>query len=379
MDEFNEMLEDWLLSSGIVINDSENENFGGVHAYYDSQNHEYGFLYPEITGYFLSMLRFLHERNPNEKYTSLAKTSGNWIIKISEKYGGIIQGISKDKTKLDLVYSFDTAICAKGLLDCFMITKEEKFFNQGKKLCDWIIDEALESDGTVKPVKNLKNQKFEEDDMYWYKQKGCLHIKTIMPLLQIYQMTKEEKFLNAAELIINTAPLFQNDDGSITLHQKNQTIHLHSLCYTIEGLLFAYGVTKDENLLQICDNAIEWCCQKILDDGSILLWYNSNFQQAKTSYHISQLMRIMLLIDKIQSSNKYSKYIEKLFKFLKTFQAEDNDSRINGGLYEEYYKSLTGWKKRNRINSWGSMFALQGIIWFNERDSLESNWIDFLY
>ena len=155
-------------------------------------------MYPEITGYFLSMLRFLHERKPNEKYTNLARISGNWIIKILEKYGGIIQGISKDKTKLDLIYSFDTAICAKGLLDCFMITKEEKYFNQGKKLFNWIIDEALESDGTVKPVKNLKNQKFEEDSKYWYKHKGCLHIKTIMPLLQIYQMTKDEKFLNAA-------------------------------------------------------------------------------------------------------------------------------------------------------------------------------------
>ena len=90
-------------------------------------------------------------------------------------------------------------------------------------------------------------------------------------------------------------------------------------------------------------------------------------------------MRIMLLSDKIQSKKKYSEYIEKLFKFLNTLQAEDDDSRINGGLYEEYYKSLTGWKKRKRVNSWGSMFALQGIIWFNERDSLESNWIDFLY
>ena len=74
MDEFNDMLEDWLLSSGLVINDEGNENFGGVHAYYDAQNHEYGFLYPEITGYFLSMLRFLHERKPNEKYTNLART-----------------------------------------------------------------------------------------------------------------------------------------------------------------------------------------------------------------------------------------------------------------------------------------------------------------
>ena len=35
--------------------------------------------------------------------------------------------------------------------------------------------------------------------------------------------------------------------------------------------------------------------------------------------------------------------------------------KAKGGFYEEYYKEIFRWKKRYRVNSWGSMFALQAI------------------
>lgn len=98
------------------------ENLGGVHAYYNEKNKEFGFLYPEITGYFISSLRFLamHER----KEIILAQNSSTWLISLLEKYGGIVQSIDDKKQKL--VYSFDTAICANGLLDCYELTHEKK-------------------------------------------------------------------------------------------------------------------------------------------------------------------------------------------------------------------------------------------------------------
>lgn len=379
MDDIRKNLEEWILSSGLVVKDSQNENYGGVHAYYDIQNREYGFLYPEITGYFLSLLRFLYERESKEKYIKLSQISGNWLIKIIDEYGGIIQGISNDKTKLNFIYSFDTTICAKGLLDCFLITNNEKYLEYGKKLCDWIIDEALEPNGTIKPVKNIEKNKFENDIKYWYKQKGCLHIKCVIPLFQLYNISNQKKYLDAGNSIINTINLFQKNDGSITIHENSDVIHLHSLCYTLEGILFAFGITKDKNLLKICEDAIDWCCTKISNKDTIFLWYNSKFQQAKTSYHISQLIRIMLLVNSIQKNKKYESYIKELHEYLITFQANEKDIVIHGGMYEEYYKSFMGWKKRKKISSWGSMFALQSILWYDERESLDSNCVKLLY
>ena len=69
----------------------------------------------------------------NEKYVNFAKASCNWLIDLYEKYGGIIQGISPQGITNKYVYSFDTAVCSKGLLDCYLISKDNKFLKYAQK------------------------------------------------------------------------------------------------------------------------------------------------------------------------------------------------------------------------------------------------------
>ena len=70
----------------------------------------------------------------------------------------------------------------------------------------------------------------------------------------------------------------------------------------------------------------------------------------------------MILVEKI-SDEKYSSHIEKLYSYLLQLQSKDSSNISNGGFYEEFYKTLFGWKKRYKLNSWGSMFALQALYW----------------
>ena len=72
------MAKNWLLDSGIFMSESSDPNFGGVRSFYDEKNKEFAFLYPEITGYYASTMRFLYEHEKNEKYLHLAKASCNW-------------------------------------------------------------------------------------------------------------------------------------------------------------------------------------------------------------------------------------------------------------------------------------------------------------
>src|SRR5690349_16699295 len=113
-----EKVKNWLISSGLVVNDVKDGNHGGVHSFYDLKNNEYGFLYPEITGYYISALRFVYSQEKNQKYVDLAKYSADWLISIYEKYGGIIQGLDGNRPRSKNVFSFDTAICAKAMIDC---------------------------------------------------------------------------------------------------------------------------------------------------------------------------------------------------------------------------------------------------------------------
>ena len=293
-----------------------------------------------------------------------------------EKYGGIIQGIYGQEPK-KLSYSFDTAICAKGLLDYYALSDNKKFFEFGKKLVDEIVNETIQPDGSVLPYRNLINNQFEEDKNIWYMQYGCLHIKSVIPILQLYSITQDNKLLEKANLLCDSVSKFQNSDGSISLHNKGGSINLHTLCYALEGLLYAFFITKNDQYLQNSIVAIDWVIEHIADDGSIELWFESKYR-SKAAYPIAQLIRIMILVEKI-SKNKYKSHYQKLGKYLINFQAKNNISNSNGGFYEENYKTLFGWKRRNRINSWTSMFALQAMFWHeNEHISFDDS-IKYLF
>jgi len=373
-----ELVKDWLTNSGICILDESNTNRGAVHSFYDEKKNEYAFLYPEITGYFASTMRFLYEHENDKKFIELAKSSGNWIIDLYEKYGGIIQGISNDGIAQKSVYSFDTGICSNGLIDCYKISKEEKFLEYAKKLNQWILDYTIEPNGFVKPLKNLETNQFEEDNKVWYKRSGCLHIKLAIPLLKMYKITHEKSFLDASTKICNTITKFQKSDGSISLHFNDEIINLHTLCYALEGLIHAYDVTKDPKYLLCCQNAIKWCDQQIQEDGSMDVWFNSKYH-SKSSYPIAQIIRLKILLAKIGNLN-LDKRIDILKSFLLSLQAENSDVKINGGFYEEFHKSIFGWKKTYRINSWASMFSLQALFWIENYSKINfSSEIDMLY
>ena len=371
MDPSYGMTRNWLLESGICVSNSSDQNHGGVHSFFDEKKNEFAFLYPEITGYFISTMRFLYEHEKNEKFVKLAKASSNWLIQLYEKHGGIIQGISRQGIPQKLAYSFDTGICSKGLLDCFAITKEEKFLEYAKKLNQWILNETIENNGFVKPTKNLQTNEFEEDTNVWYKRSGCLHIKLTIPLLQQYMITKNESLLETATKIADSIPAYQNDDGSIFLHTDSKIINLHTMCYALEGLIHTYMITRNEDYISRCKKAITWCDQQVQDDGSIDLWFNSK-HHSKSSYPIAQLIRLKILVAKLDGSS-LDETVRRLESFLLSLQAQNDDTKINGGFYEEFNKSVFGWKKTLKVNSWASMFSLQALYWLENFSSIDLN------
>ena len=371
MDPSYGMTRNWLLESGICVSNSSDQNHGGVHSFFDENKNEFAFLYPEITGYFISTMRFLYEHEKNEKFVKLAKASSNWLIQLYEKHGGIIQGISRQGVPQKLAYSFDTGICSKGLLDCFAITKEEKFLEYAKKLNQWILNETIENNGFVKPTKNLQTNEFEEDTNVWYKRSGCLHIKLTIPLLQQYMITKNESLLETATKIADSISAYQIDDGSIFLHTDSKIINLHTMCYALEGLIHTYMITRNEDYISRCKKAITWCDQQVQDDGSIDLWFNSK-HHSKSSYPIAQLIRLKILVAKLDGSS-LDETVRRLESFLLSLQAQNDDTKINGGFYEEFNKSVFGWKKTLKVNSWASMFSLQALYWLENFSSIDLN------
>jgi len=366
MEEYDKV-RNWLISSGLCVLDKDNPNLGGVHSFYDAEKNEFGFLYPEITGYNISTMKFLYSQDNSPKYLEIAKLSGNWLMNLIDKYGGIIMGIDSDPRKRELVFSFDSGICAKGLLDLYEMTRDNKYKEYAKNLLHWISSKCLNQDGTLKPVLELKSQKFIENSV-WYMKNGCFHIKVAMPFLQ-FPETDDSQFKEAGRKICNTFTNFQNEDGSFSLHKGSKIVNLHTHCYALEGLLYSFFILKNSNYLTSCKKGLEWAINKMNEDGSVPLWVNYN-HNSKACYPIAQLIRLLILVDRIDENTKYKTIVTQLTEFLLSLQVSKTDPQLNGGFYEEFYKTLFSWKKRNKLNSWGSMFALQALNWEQNYDNL---------
>ena len=372
--ESYEKVKNWLVSSGLCILDKSDPNVGAVHSFYNTNKNEFGFLYPEITGYNISTMRFLYNQEKSEKYVDIAKLCGSWLMNITDKYGGIIMGVDSEKRKSELVFSFDTSICAKALLDLYEMTRNEKYRQYTTKLLDWLTTKCVNQDGTVKPVMERESQKFIETSM-WYAQTGCFGIKLAMSLLQCGNTHFKETAIKICDTFIN----FQNPDGSFALHLGSKSVNLHSHSYALEGLLYSYSILNDPRYLESCKKGLDWAVSKINQDGSIYLWVNFNYN-SKACYPIAQLIRLLILVDSIDKSTKYKSAVTHLTNFLLSLQATHQNPKIHGGFYEEFYKSFFKWKKRERINSWGSMFALQALNWVKNDDKiLFENSINYLF
>ena len=88
----------------------------------------------------------------------------------------------------------------------------------------------------------------------------------------------------------------------------------------------------------------------------------------------------MILLDKANGNEHFKNSIAKLGVFLKSLQSNSDDNKINGGFHEEFFKSLFGWKIRQRVNSWSSMFALQALYWNDNYDKISfENEINYLF
>ncbi len=144
------------------------------------------------------------------------------------------------------------------------------------------------------------------------------------------------------------------------------------MAYALEGLFFVYNITKNKNYLKSVEMGLDWCEKQISKDGSINLWFNSKYN-SKAVYPIAQIIRLMILYDKHKNENKYLKNVLKLRTFMVSLQSNDNKEQVNGGFYEEFYKSMFSWKKREKVNSWGSLFAMQALYWFDNYEKIDFN------
>jgi len=207
----------WLLHSQASMSDA---GFGSYHI-----TKKWTTSYVETSGYIIPTLLEYAKREQNEDIIKRMVASGDWLVSIQKPSGGW-QGEYIADNRPEVV--FNTGQVIRGLVDLYQYTSDKKYIDAAIKACDWLCliqeNEGLWKKFAFRGVPRVYDSYVDA------------------PLLQTYKITKNElyrdKALKNLQWIIDNKQLengwFKDCDNTI---KRNATPILHTIAYTIDGLL----------------------------------------------------------------------------------------------------------------------------------------------
>jgi len=343
---------DWMLHSGIQSKE------GGFYAWYDLAKKTPSFVYSEITGYAITTLLFLKNIYNEEVYLERAREAAAWINNFALlPQGAVKTRLYENDSSADKLYSFagenifsfDLGMVLYGMVNLYKSTKEDVFLESCVKMADFLLDKMCKNDGSFYAIFNVNTKKTHESFDKWSNQSGSFHSKLGLGLVDIFDVTKNNRYIDAARAVCKYALTRQDKSGRFITNEADKTTNLHPHCYSTEGLLYVGSYLKEREFTDSAKKAVAWIFDN-LSSGRIDELYNpetdsfNNFQRLDA---LSQSLRLGVMLEMDRSK------AEQLRKFILEHQyIKSNDSHSGGFFYS---------KNTQHINCWCTMFALQAL------------------
>lgn len=363
----------WLLGSGIQHLKGQEKFRGGVAAWYELDERRYPFLYSEITGYALTAFLFLHRLKPRKELIRGASLAARWLLRHAfNKDGGVKTRLylAKDYVSPNYsfdqgrVYAFDAAMVGYGLLQFFKVSGEEAYRKAFERSLEFLVCRMRKKDGTFYPYFDPRSGRCGEDFEKWSDQGGSFHAKLALFLIDAYRLTKEEAYRRYALQLLDAARKTQMRDGRFITGKKDGSTHLHPHAYTLEGLLYGGVHLGRKEYVDAALRGLEWTFGGVSADGSVSSLYGGGtFSHHERSDIVAQVLRIASILYALRPRELQSRLLilERIKNHLLLFQYHGDTNQTGGFLYG----SATDGLLRAHLNSWATMFAVQGL-WMHE-------------
>lgn len=207
----------WLMTAQRANND------GGMSSYH--LVNKWSSSYPETSGYIMPTLIHYGKKNNQHEAIDSAMRTADFLLKIQKESGGW-QGGRISENRPEIV--FNTGQVIRGMIAAHKHSGESKYLDAAIKAGLWLAD-------------------IQHQEGFW--QNHALMGKARVydtfvdaPLLQLFEITGEEKFRNSAILNLDWVirdKLQENgwyEDCDNTVKRNDKPI-LHTIAYTIDGLL----------------------------------------------------------------------------------------------------------------------------------------------
>lgn len=211
--------------------------------------------YPETTGYIIpTLLQYASEKNDSNIAESAIRAA-DWLVEIQRPPGGW-QGGRVNENRPPIV--FNTAQVIRGMIAVYRITKSPKHIDSAIKAGNWLCS-VQDKEGTWTRHALMKRARVY--DSY-----------VDLPLLLLHKETGIEKYKNHAILNLNwivEEKQLENgwfEDCDNTIKRNNKPI-LHTIAYTIDGLLESGIYLNDRKYIEAAKKAADVLKEKFDRDG----------------------------------------------------------------------------------------------------------------
>jgi len=357
----------WLLASGVqVVSDNPLHQSGFV-SWYDAEQQNMPYVYSEITGYLTTLMCALYDETQDSRFLDSARGAGEWLTRTAHPVlGGFRCLYPLQATRFDYkfshLYTFDGGVIVSGLVNLFRATKDGRYLATAVTAADWLIRDMQKPDGGFHAVYDVDHNQIIESDQEWSLCAGSYHTKVAIGLVNLFEVTRIDKYRDAAVRACNFALQFQQSDGRFISFPGEGGTNSHPHAYSAEGLWVVGSLLQRQDYLTASARAAQWLLDWQSPEGII----PRHFHDGKPLYNervdvLAQTLRLAMIHvgeARLPLSPEINRKLDQLVTLILRNQASADDSRIDGGFY---FGRLSDGSVMPHVNVWVTAFVIQAL------------------
>lgn len=329
------------------------------------------FLFTEVTGYAILDFLLLYSITGNQLYIDKANKSATWISNhAQDESGGVYTRFYFDRDHdAELadksfsgkrIYSFDTAICLRGMVAIYNHTKNSRYLESAIRMGDFLADTMIDENGEVAAIYDARLGRIDKPDPnIWSRCFGAFHSKVGEALVDLADTTKQPKYERAATALCNSLLRFQSPKGNFETSKGGTELHPH--CYATEGLLHVGRMTSNEKFIGAAHQATVWALEQC-EGGEIPQSFDFLTATPRSRFRTDALAQVLALAsDLLQMERldiKYQGTMDNLADKILSMKS-NGDGYYQYGFYEREFNGKT---ESNTRSYWTNMFCLRGLF-----------------
>jgi hypothetical protein len=345
------------------------------------------FLFTEVTGYALLDDLTLYSLTGNKHYLDMANKSAAWIVAHGQDpTGGVLTRYFFERdTDPDLIdksfagrriFTFDVAICLRGMVALYRYTGDETWLRSAVRMGDYLLDCVVSSEAEVTAIYDAaRGQAVPADRNKWSRCFGAFHSKAGEALIDLFAVTKQEKYALAARAICHKVIRFQSPKGNFETSSGRTELHPH--CYATEGLLHVGRMTGEEAFIDSARRATEWALGHC-KNGEIPQVIDSSSDAAQARFRTDALAQVLALASDLVQMGRIGQeklpLLDQLAAKLLSMK-KNGDGYFQYGFYEREFK---GKLEADTRSYWTNMFCMRGLIRYYMAVLLENTYVAIL-